>query len=85
MRGFKTFSEEHQETVHCNKNPTLPLRSGGEYRARIGQRSGPNVRYYAAPAMKSADAVNAARVTPQMSAGTSDVSLYVTMQVKITP
>ena len=35
--------------------------------------------------MKSADAVNAARVTPQMSAGTSDVSLYVTMQVKITP
>lgn len=51
----------------------------------IGQRSGPNVRYYAAPAMKSADAVNAARVTPQMSAGTSDVSLYVTMQVKITP
>ena len=49
----------------------------------VGQRSGGSVRYYAAPAMKSADMVNAARVSPQMSAGTTDVSLYVTVQAKI--
>ena len=48
--------------------------------------SGPSVRYYAAPRVAN-DAVLAKSVmaAPSVSAGTSDVTQEVTMQVRIRP
>ncbi len=51
----------------------------------VGNSNAPAVRYYAASSAETAALKNAADSVPDMSAGTSDVTLRVSMQVRLLP
>ena len=51
----------------------------------VGSGNAPSVRYYAAARVANDVAMKAAAPAPAVSAGTSDVTLRVTMQVRIRP